>query len=147
MSYRSKKRREAMVESAKNSFKGVLTWNDKLILPSDEDVEDVESIQSDDSIDITPPPPQNPIVTQVTYLLYFLLWATLYIIAVQFEFGAVYFILSLLVLIWINTRTGPKRKGEPSAYSVFNKNCEAIDGTLNAEQFEREIRYGASSMH
>lgn len=28
-----------------------------------------------------------------------------------------------------------------SAYSVFNENCERIDGTLSAEQFEREIGY------
>lgn len=67
-------------------------------------------------------------------------------IALQFEFGAVYFILSSLVFIWKNTRSGPKKKGEISAYSVFNPNCQAIDGTLNAEQFEREIRYGASSV-
>lgn len=111
-----------------------------------QDREDIESIQSDESLDLHLPV-ENPVVTQVTYLLYFLLWATLYMIAIQFEFGAVYFILSSLVLIWKNTRSGPKKKGEVSAYSVFNPNCEAIDGTLKAEQFEREIRYGAAAVH
>ena len=35
-----------------------------------------------------------------------------------------------------------RKAGEASAYSVFNENCEAIDGTLTAQQFEREIRHG-----
>lgn len=48
--------------------------------------------------------------------------------------------------MYLNTRTGPKRKHEISAYSVFNKNCESIPGTLKAEQFEREMRYGAGSV-
>ncbi|XP_012255157.2 SAYSvFN domain-containing protein 1 [Athalia rosae] len=152
--YRDRKRRRAMVESMKNSVRGVLTWGktDTTVITETpppayvelEDREDIESIQSEESLDLSPS--QNPVVTQVTYLLYFLLWATLYMIALQFEFGAVYFILSSLVLIWKNTRSGPKKKGEISAYSVFNPNCEAIDGTLKAEQFEREIRFGASSI-
>ncbi|XP_046427476.1 SAYSvFN domain-containing protein 1 [Neodiprion fabricii] len=154
--YRVRKRKQAMVESMKNSVKGVLTWGSNTSNTSAssspppayvelEDREDIESSQSEESLDLTPA--ENPVLMQVTYLLYFLLWATLYMIALQFEFGAVYFIVSSLVLIWKNTRSGPKKKGEISAYSVFNPNCQAIDGTLNAEQFEREIRYGASSVH
>lgn len=85
---------------------------------------------------------ENTIITKVTYVLYFLLWVTLYVIAVEYEFGAVYFILSTLLFIWLNTRSVPKQQGEPSAYSVFNPNCEPIEGTLDASQFEREIRYG-----
>jgi len=81
-----------------------------------------------------------------TYLLYALLWITLYVIALEYEFGAVYFVLSALVFICLNTRSGPKRRGEPSAYSVFNPNCEAIDGTLDASQFENEIRYGVGGV-
>ena len=34
-----------------------------------------------------------------------------------------------------------RRKGEISAYSVFNPGCEAIDGTLTAQQFENELRH------
>ncbi|GJQ78326.1 hypothetical protein Trydic_g22161 [Trypoxylus dichotomus] len=36
---------------------------------------------------------------------------------------------------------------EISAYSVFNKGCKSIDGTLKAEQFEREIRFGRGLLH
>lgn len=57
-----------------------------------------------------------------------------------------FLVLSALAGIYYNTRTGPKRRGEVSAYSVFNKNVESIDGTLKAEQFEREIRYGSMSV-
>lgn len=63
--------------------------------------------------------------------------------AIKIEFGAVYFVISLLIFIYYNTRSGPKKKGEISAYSVFNPDCQSIDGTLKAEQFEKEIMYGA----
>lgn len=86
--------------------------------------------------------PKTTSFTVIIYTLYILLWATLYIIAIHLEFGTVYLIVSILYAIWRNTRTGPKKQGEVSAYSVFNHNCEAIAGTLKAEQFEQEIRYG-----
>lgn len=80
----------------------------------------------------------------VYYGLCFILWATVYVIFIKLQFGTVYLILSGLIGIYVNTRTGPKTKDEISAYSVFNKDCKSIDGTLKAEQFEREIRYGPS---
>ncbi|RLU15963.1 hypothetical protein DMN91_012123 [Ooceraea biroi] len=86
---------------------------------------------------------ESTLLTKFTYLLYALLWITLYVIALEYEFGAVYFVLSALLFVCLNTRSRPKQPGEPSAYSVFNPNCEAIDGTLDASQFENEIRYGA----
>ncbi|XP_053950089.1 uncharacterized protein LOC128858120 [Anastrepha ludens] len=73
-------------------------------------------------------------------------WITLYVIAIKLQFGIVYLMLSALIGIYFNTRTTPKKRNEISAYSVFNKNCESIDGTLKAEQFEREIRFGAASI-
>ncbi|KAJ8985939.1 hypothetical protein NQ317_010696 [Molorchus minor] len=76
------------------------------------------------------------------YSLWFILWATIYLIFIKIQFGTVYLIGSLLIGIYYNTRTEPKKAGEISAYSVFNKDCKSIDGTLKAEQFEREIRYG-----
>lgn len=90
-------------------------------------------------------PSESPCCDELTYSkvsLYASLWLILFSFAVYLEFGAVYFVISSLYIIWANTRTGPKHRGEVSAYSVFNPNCEAIDGTLNAEQFEKEIRYG-----
>ncbi|XP_034176807.1 SAYSVFN motif domain containing 1 [Osmia lignaria lignaria] len=150
--YRRQKRKEKMTESIKNAIHNVLPWNrnktatESPLLPptnDSEDVQDMESTCSDDSTDQS----QCSVLTTVTYLLYFLLWATLYIIAIEFEFGAVYFVLSTLVFIWLNTGSKPKKPGELSAYSVFNPDCKAIEGTLDASQFEREIRYGIGSMH
>lgn len=102
------------------------------------DIQDTEDIPLEESVQES----TNTFLTKVIYLLYFLLWITLYAVALKYEFGAVYFVLSALLFICLNTRSGPKRRGEPSAYSVFNPNCEAIEGTLDASQFEREIRYG-----
>ena len=62
------------------------------------------------------------------------------VIFVKIEFGAVFFLVSCTLLMTSNL--GKRKAGEASAYSVFNENCEAIDGTLTAQQFEREIRHG-----
>lgn len=80
------------------------------------------------------------------YFLWFVLWAILFAIFIQLEFGTVYLIGSALIFMYINTRTRPKEDDEISAYSVFNKNCETIDGTLTAKQFEKEIIYGFGSV-
>ncbi|KDR22066.1 SAYSvFN domain-containing protein 1 isoform X2 [Zootermopsis nevadensis] len=108
--------------------------------------DDAESIESNSREDEITSPKLTPF-TVTMYTLYILLWATVYAIAIHLEFGTVYLIVSILYAIWKNTRTGPKKQGEISAYSVFNPNCEAIDGTLKAEQFEQEIRYGAGAVH
>ena len=59
---------------------------------------------------------------------------------IHFGFGSVFLMLSAFYLIYASLRGSRRRPWEPSAYSVFNKNCESIDGTLKAEDFEREIR-------
>ena len=69
-----------------------------------------------------------------------LLWLSLLYLCVLLEVGAAFVVSSGFAAIWLNLGTG-RKKGKPSAYSVFNPNCEAIDGTLTAEQFEREIRW------
>ncbi len=63
-------------------------------------------------------------------------------LCLELEFGAVYIILSAFYLIFTNFQNEQRKSWEPSAYSVFNPGCEAIDGTLKPEQFEKEIRYG-----
>ena len=76
------------------------------------------------------------------------LWLLVWGFFIEVEFGVVYLFVSGLVFM-IATLQGNRKKrvaGELSAYSVFNKNCEAIEGTLSAEQFERELRYGPSSV-
>uniref|UniRef100_A0A182JCB4 Uncharacterized protein n=1 Tax=Anopheles atroparvus TaxID=41427 RepID=A0A182JCB4_ANOAO len=102
---------------------------------SESDLSDPQSEGTDQ-----PEPQVKPrsLLTYVTYLVYFLFWATMYAIAIELRFGVVFLMLSALFGIYFNTRT-KRAPGEISAYSVFNKNCEAIDGTLKAEQFEREI--------
>lgn len=68
-----------------------------------------------------------------------LMWLIMFKVFIIIEFGAVYFICSAFIFIWYNMRSEPKKKGEISAYSVFNPDCKPIDGTFTAEQFEREL--------
>ncbi|XP_024882158.1 uncharacterized protein LOC112461223 [Temnothorax curvispinosus] len=160
--YRRKKRREETMESIKSVMRNIFSWNrnnrieksveestseeqvklcEQSVDVQEEEVQE-EDAQEEDSVQES----RGTVLNRVIYLLYFLLWATLYVIALEYEFGAVYFVLSALVFICLNTRSGPKRRGEPSAYSVFNPNCEAIEGTLDASQFEKEIRYGIAGV-
>ncbi|CAH0594368.1 unnamed protein product [Chrysodeixis includens] len=78
--------------------------------------------------------------------IFIFIWLLLYSYFLYLQFGAVFFVISVLIGIYINTRTRPRKKGEVSAYSVFNEDCASIDGTLTPEQFEREIRYGAGTV-
>ncbi|KAJ7340958.1 hypothetical protein JRQ81_004245 [Phrynocephalus forsythii] len=83
----------------------------------------------------------NYFLMNVTFLK-FLLWLVLWGLFVELEFGLVYFVLSMFYWIYVGTRgPGERQAGEKSAYSVFNPGCEAIEGTLTAEQFERELQY------
>lgn len=83
--------------------------------------------------------PQTTYLDYCLYILYFIFWATLYLIFIKLGFGIVYFLSSAIIAICLNTSTAPKQEGEVSAYSVFNKDCKPIDGALSAAQFEREI--------
>lgn len=174
--FRRKKQKEEMIEFLKSSAKNVLSWNGnsnttlqelrddmsnkkaKLLcqyteMPNQRNAlkENIGNVEiAEDDIHCSEYETNNTncsFLTKIVYLLYFVLWAMLYIIAIEIEFGSVYFVVSILVLICLNTRSGPKRDSEPSAYSVFNPNCEAIEGTLSASQFEQEIRYGALNIH
>lgn len=115
----------------------------------------VEEEEEEESDDFFPTEPENidetPLFncTPIDYFYYFLcfvLWTTVYAIFIKLEFGIVYLIVSGLVLMYVNTRTGPKKKNEISAYSVFNKNCEKIPGTFDAEQLQREMLYGVAAV-
>ena len=90
----------------------------------------------------SPPSPTPPYFTLLKILLWILLWGFF----VEVGFGTVFFITSLLYLLVTSLRGSRRKPWEPSAYSVFNRNFEAIDGTLSAEQFERELRYGPMSV-
>ncbi|KAM7135088.1 SAYSvFN domain-containing protein 1 [Molossus nigricans] len=90
---------------------------------------------------IPPPLPQDQsFLTSITFLKV-LLWLILLGLFVELEFGLAYFVLSLFYWMYVGMRgPGEKKEGEKSAYSVFNPGCEAIQGTLTAEQFERELQ-------
>ncbi|KAH0810530.1 hypothetical protein MTP99_000263 [Tenebrio molitor] len=145
--YRARKAREAKIsevrESTKKFFSGL--WKsreranpvEEALLPPEDAPEEASSVCSDDdTVNCC------SYVDLFYYLLWFVLWVIVYVVFIEFQFGTVFLVVSGLIFMYVNTRTGPRRSGEVSAYSVFNKNCESIDGTLKAEQFEREIRYG-----
>lgn len=71
-------------------------------------------------------------------------------VVVSWVFGAIichrvldtfslYIMATLFAMIFLNL--GERKPGELSAYSVFNDGFEEILGTLNAKQFDREIRH------
>ena len=76
----------------------------------------------------------------IILLLKGLLWAIVWALTIELECGAIYFIISLLGLVYFNTRSGTKKEDSgPSAYSVFNPDFERIDGTFTSDQFERQL--------
>uniref|UniRef100_T1H4S9 SAYSvFN domain-containing protein n=1 Tax=Megaselia scalaris TaxID=36166 RepID=T1H4S9_MEGSC len=117
-----------------------------------EDDEEVEPFSSDEELDeefqeAKKTAPSKPNWLKYTlWAVYFLFWATCYAIAIELKFGVVFLMFSALFGIYFNTRTTPKKRNEVSAYSVFNKDCKAIDGSIKAEQFENEIRHGFNSV-
>ncbi|XP_076463522.1 uncharacterized protein LOC143295788 [Babylonia areolata] len=84
------------------------------------------------------PPPQK--YRWLLLALKAALWCTVWLIFIELQFGAVFFTISALVFVYWNTRTGRRgKKASLSAYSVFNPNCERLQGTITAEQFEAEL--------
>ena len=69
---------------------------------------------------------------------------------IKLEFAAVFLATSGFALIYLNLGNEANKRGREdgrmSAYSVFNPGCESIDGTLTAQQFEREIRHGSGAV-
>lgn len=92
----------------------------------------------DDLVSVAEPNKRTSTTEWLLMILKFLLWLTLWGLFVELQFGAVFFAISVLLFIYVNTRTGPKDK-RPSAYSVFNKDCERIHGTLTAEQLQKQM--------
>ncbi|OWF56423.1 SAYSvFN domain-containing protein 1-like [Mizuhopecten yessoensis] len=71
-----------------------------------------------------------------------LLWLALWGLFVEMQFGAIFVLLSAFIFLYKSLSNRKRKKNQLSAYSVFNPNCERLDGTLTAEQFEQELRYG-----
>ncbi|XP_071833014.1 SAYSvFN domain-containing protein 1-like [Apostichopus japonicus] len=82
----------------------------------------------------------------VDRLLKLLLWLCLLGAFVFLGLGGVFILVSIFVVIYLSMGSKKREKGELSAYSVFNPNCERLQGQLTAEQFERELKYGSGGM-
>jgi hypothetical protein len=67
------------------------------------------------------------------------IWAGLFGLAVWTEWGLVFCILSLIVLVFLNLRTEESPDGV-SAYSVFNRAGRALPGTFDARDVDAAIR-------
>lgn len=67
----------------------------------------------------------------------FCFWATGQILAISVQFGIVYFIFSMFIMLILNL--GSRKENELSAYSVFNPNCERLLGQMTSEHFERDM--------
>lgn len=81
------------------------------------------------------------------FLIKCLLWLTLFVIFIRIEFGAIYFIISLLYVIWTSMSSHRRRRTHQlSAYSVFNKNFEKIQGTFSGEDYDRQLRRGGPNL-
>ena len=66
-------------------------------------------------------------------IIIFIIWYSLYRLFLKYNFGAVYFMLTIIALIFLNL--GQRKPGELSAYSVFNPNNERILGSLGNNNF------------
>ncbi|CAM4836738.1 unnamed protein product [Rotaria magnacalcarata] len=96
--------------------------------------EDIEEVEDEE---------EKSINSWQIILLKFFVWLTLFLIFIRLEFGAIYFIISLLYVMWSNL--GRRRgRNQLSAYSVFNPNFEKIQGTFSAEDYDRQLRRGGS---
>ena len=118
--------------------------NTKNSSPPDHHLQSRDAIEERDEDKSTP-------TSWLILTLKVLLWCLLQGFFIEIEFGVAFFITSLLYLMYAFMRGGGggrrRRPWELSAYSVFNRNCERIEGTLGAEQFEQELRYGPTAVH
>ena len=62
-------------------------------------------------------------------IIIFIIWYSLYRIFLYYNFALVFFLLTIIALIFLNL--GERKPGELSAYSVFNPNQERIYGFNN----------------
>ncbi|KAK8154132.1 hypothetical protein BC567DRAFT_40253 [Phyllosticta citribraziliensis] len=70
--------------------------------------------------------------------LQFKLYLVLQLVAALTGFGQVFFIFGVFWAMIANT--GKRKKGEMSAYSLFNEDVQSIAGSTDMEALERELR-------
>ena len=76
------------------------------------------------------------------FVVKLLIYAVGQALACYIEFGAVFFSMSLLTLIWCSLDDRKRSRNEMSAYSVFNDDCQAIEGSVTADQLQRQLMGG-----
>lgn len=81
------------------------------------------------------------------FILKLILWCILQVLFIELQFGVVFFVCSCLFFMVYSMIGSRRDPNQLSAYSIFNKNFERIEGTLTAEQFEKEIRHGPATVH
>ncbi|XP_018006427.1 uncharacterized protein LOC108664363 isoform X2 [Hyalella azteca] len=115
------------------------------LLPREDDASDSDSDQ--ESTEAQPASVFSKIIRRRSRIewaalaLKIVLWLLLWKIFIIWQFGAVFFLFSGFVFIGCNLRTSPRAPGEVSAYSVFNRDLRRIDGTVSAEQLQREMLF------
>lgn len=68
-----------------------------------------------------------------------IVWLLCWALFIQFEFGLVFFSISLIAFIFLSL--GKRRSSrELSAYSVFNPDCRRLPGTLTGEHVDKGIK-------
>jgi len=139
--FRAKKREALEKEARQKQLWDLVTfaplrrrWSESKVRSEQEEV-----VQDEDEEEDLDEEQERTSIDWLILAVKILLWSLCFYLAVLLEFGLVYLVTSAFALFYLGT--GKRRKGTPSAYSVFNPNCESIDGTLKAEDFEREIRY------
>ena len=144
--YRRTKRRENSKERDKEvSGKAAFPSNDSSTVTAKQT--DVQKERPVRSVPATPPTsPTTEAFSWWLFALKTLLWLLLFGFFIQVEFGMVFLVSSGLYFMYASLRGSQRKPGEKSAYSVFNKNFERIEGTLSADQLEREIRYGPTAI-
>lgn len=71
--------------------------------------------------------------------VWILVWSLGFFLSVKIEFGLVYIILSGFLGIYLGLDKTPKKPGAPSAYSVFNKDCQPVPGSMSLGQMESTL--------
>lgn len=80
----------------------------------------------------------NPLdIVTTKNIIIVVVWGLIYKLFVYFEFGLVYFFMTIIALIFYNL--GERKPWELSAYSIFNPNCERIPGTFTASSIQPGI--------
>ena len=79
-------------------------------------------------------------MTRTDVALRLLLYALLQALFARLGFGVAFFAVAALYAMFATASEQQRKKGELSAYSVFNKDCRSIEGSISPEDFEREMR-------